>query len=219
MAWATLGGTAVLAATLSLPRTGAWRATVVLDADAAPAGPVTLSLADGASLWACTVYRAGSAFGKAVARLVGGKHGLAKPLGAQGYRNVSAGIVVRDILAAAGESLAASASAQILATNLDHWARTAQAAQAQLQQLVDALGASWRVLQDGTVWVGAEAWPAAPSFEYDLLERAPHAGKEVLATTSMALLPGTVFGGRRVGYVEQLVESGKFRTSVWYEDT
>jgi len=72
----------------------------------------------------------------------------------------------------------------------------------------------WRVLPDGTVWLGLESWPAVHMPDVDLLSEDPRAHTAVSGTDSPTLLPGTLFLGRRVSMVEHQVQPESVRTLV-----
>jgi hypothetical protein len=216
MAFATLADNDVVTAYLHVPRTGAWRADVLLgDVDvSALSGRLTLSLDDGASLWVGTPIRPPeNAFGRVALRLVGGAGGLAKALPGQSYTNTPASVPVKDALAGAGETLSPAADAGLLGTVLEAWSRLAGPASRQLWDVADEVSGTWRMLADGTLWFGAETWP--PAFDYDLLDSRPPLGRWTLgATTGYQLLPGTTFEGKRVEYVTHAITSERLRTTV-----
>jgi hypothetical protein len=222
MAYATLNGKDAISATLSVPRVGAWRADLMVDAEATTGltGAVTLAIDEGKSRWVGRVFRGGENFGRVELRVVGGAGGLAKQLPGKSYRNTNARVLLTDILGAAGERLSPSVAPALLAVQLAAWSRAAGTASSQLTAALDTIapGAVWRVLPDGTVWLGAETWPTTPAFESSLLERDPREGRLVLAgVESYRLLPGQTLDGQRVAYVEHHVSAEALRTLVFFE--
>lgn len=220
MAWASVNGKDVVAGTIRIPRIGAWVADLVVDADA-PAGllaGVNVWLDEGASIWQGTTYRGGDNFGRIDLRVVGGAAGLGRPLTGQGYRNVSVKALLGDIIGGAGEKLSLTSSPSLLSQVLTHWTRMAGPASSQLSQLVSMLGASWRVLQDGTIWVGTESWPASRVIEYDAIERDVPNGSWVIGSLEgYRILPGQTFEGRRVDVVEHRILPDHTRTTLWFQ--
>jgi len=220
MAFATINGKDVLTALLSVPLGGTWRLDATVDAESAEGltGDLTLSLDEGRSTWRCRAYRSADAFGRVELRAVGGAGGLAKVLEGQSYRQVTARVVVADLLELAGEQLDPTAEEALLSTLLPHWTRDAGLCSQQLARVVDALGAGWRVLPNGKVWLGLETWPSAPVFEYDVLRKLPADGRlELGAVQGYRLVPGQTFEGQRVGRVEHRVMPEAIRTSVWFD--
>jgi hypothetical protein len=63
--------------------------------------------------------------------------------------------------------------------------------------LLDALGATWRVLDDGSVWVGGDAWPDS-GWAHQTLASDEALARQLLAGEAATLRPGTTLDGRRV---------------------
>ena len=72
------------------------------------------------------------------------------------------------------------------------------------------------MLPAGSLWLGVESWPAT-DFPYELLEEDPLHDRCTILCEQPQLLPGQVFRGRRVSYVDHLLEPEQFRTTVWME--
>jgi hypothetical protein len=219
MAWATLNGASVIYLRLLVPRVGAWLADVTIDAEQLPDGPVLLGLEEGAATWKGTVVRRADAFGRIIARVVGGGGGLGKRLPGKSYRNVAARVVFADVLGQAGEKLSPQVAPALLGFQLAAWSRATGAASTQLLELLGTVApsAAWRILPDGTWWAGTETWPAA-SLSYELMARRPAEGTLVVATSELSrLLPGRTLEGERVSAVEHVVDADRMRSVVWLE--
>ncbi len=220
MAFATINGKDVLSALLSVPRAGTWRLDATVDAETAEGLTTDLALLldEGKSTWRGRAFRSADAFGRIELRAVGGAGGLAKVLEGQSYRQVSARVVVTDLLELAGETLDPTADAAMLDTVLPWWTRDAGPCSTQLAAVAATLGATWRVLQNGRVWLGAETWPTSPAFEHDLMRKVPADGRlELGAVEGYRLLPGTTFQDQRVGRVEHRLSPEALRTTVWLD--
>lgn len=212
MAYLKANGLAVLQATIRRARVGVWTADLVVDADAAPSGAVLLE--GGGTTWRGTVRRSDVHQGRAYLQLVGGAGGLGKELGPQHYARVQARVPIADVLRACGESLAASSSSAALSTSLSTWSRLRGPGGASLAQLVDRLGATWRTLPDGTVWVGSETWDEQ-AVSYAVMAADPSRGWLEVAAEDLTIAPGRTFDGRRVGLVVHHVDPGQQRTEIW----
>jgi hypothetical protein len=215
--YASANGLPLVDARICLPRVGAWYADVAVAHDEALAGPVTLEL--GGVQFKGTVRRGGMSSGVSVARVVGGGAGLNKVAAAQGYSNVPISVPLTDVLNLAGETLSSTSGPSITGHQLKHWVR----AQGQLGLALGALAAatpivepSWRVLADGTVWVGEEGWPDS-DMDAVLIEDDPRLGRKVLYAEKPSVLPGTSLDGSKVGYVEHVLTNAALRTEVWVE--
>jgi hypothetical protein len=208
----------VLEAVVHLPLSGAWHGDFIVDAKAVNGvvGAVAASLADGALALLGTTLRAEMYRGRACARVVGGAHGLGKLLTPKSYRSVPVRTVLQDILTGAGEKLSPTADGATLGTVLSAWTRTGASAGQALNVLVETLACTWRILPNGTVWLGTDAWPRARLGDYQVVERRAHEGVVVLGLTAPTLLPGTLFEGKRVVRVQHQLTAAHTRTEAWF---
>jgi hypothetical protein len=76
---------------------------------------------------------------------------------------------------------------------------------------------SWRVLADGSVWVGRETWPTSLLEEYAHIDQAPGAGSMEIVAAEPAIYPGEVFEERRVSVVTHRIDNGRVRTRILWE--
>ncbi len=218
MTTATINGTPLISLRTRMPRTGVWFADAVADQATPLAGKVSISIGDGALVLSGTVIptRSGVWTEAAHARVLGGAGGLSTPVPAKWWRQATARIVVLDILQAAGETLSQTADSTILGTQLTGWAHKTMPAADALARLVDWLGAIWRVLPDGTVWIGNETWPAAAD-PGTLLWTDPERQRSRYGAEVPAILPGTSIGSQYISLVEHSVQAGAVETVVSWE--
>jgi hypothetical protein len=218
MAILRCAGKPVFSLVMTLPLSGRWTATLDVDTDQALSGAVALQ--DDGVTYKGYVVRAGVvAFGARVLA-VGGTGGLSKPVDAKSYFRVSAKTVIAELLAGVGEVLDGSSSTALLATPLASWTRAGkQTAATALQALCDELGARWRVLPSGAVWVGVDTWPKSPkSLEALMLDQDPALGTVLYAPDAITMRPGFTVQGRRVGRVEHSFGHDEpLRTTAWIE--
>lgn len=211
-------GAPVIRGVISMPIAGAWHARIVLDADdpsAFDGAAITVTSDDGALELRGTAYRAGDDFGRTEVWMVGGAGGLGVELEGRYYVGVPARIILSDLLREAGEALSSTSNADVLSRTLDTWTRRAGKAGKVLAEVIDELGAAWRVLDDGSIWVGLESWPAA-SAEHEVIATSPADDRMVVADDALAMRPGVTLDGRRVANVQHSVEAAAFRTEVWF---
>jgi hypothetical protein len=209
----TANGRTLLAAEITQPRVGAWRADLEIDSEEPLTGAVTIDI-EGTEFRATVVPgRSGAHGGRVRARVVGGAGGLSKVLPARNYAggNVRLEVVLRDILRATGETLSPRSDAAVLSRQLGKWHRSEEAASHALVALLDAARATWRVERDGTVWVGTETWPEA-TLEHVLLDEDWAAGVITIAPERPELEPGTTFLGQRIEQVVHTLEPNALRT-------
>lgn len=187
-----------------MPRVGAWVADLDVDSAEALTGAVVLVI-DGQT-WRGTVHRGGLVSGSWRGRIVGGAGGLSGTLSAVALRGSTLSDVLGGVLRDAGESLSSAAGS--LAAVAPLWHRVEAAASTAVADVARAAGYAWRVLPDGTVWTGADAWTAyTPASAVDVVEEHPEAGRYVLAGDVLGIRPGVALTltGRsaiRVGQVD-----------------
>jgi hypothetical protein len=211
----TANGIDVVDAEMSLPLARAWHvdATVNTGDKSKLTGSVSLSISDG-KLTLVGTGKVVDSFNDTVrVRIVAGAGGLPKPATAKYYQQVPARIVLLDLLAAAGESLSPKADTSALSTILASWTvKTGPVAEA-IALLMDKLGASWRMLADGSFWCGQESWPDA-GIEYTIEQHDTAHNQLTLSSEAPLLLPGTTIEGLRASYVEHHVSPEKVETNV-----
>ena len=87
-------------------------------------------------------------------------------------------------------------------------------------------GAVWRVLIDGTVWVGFEGWPASSLPDTAPIHSEPEKGRITIASDAPAVFPGTTFQftlpgqgpqAVRVGGVRHIIRANGVRTIIQTE--
>jgi hypothetical protein len=223
MAFATLNGAPVFHATICIPRVGAWTADLAIDKHEAIAGPCMLAIDGGLTLMG-TADRTGVWLDTARLSVVAGGNGLGKLAKPRHYRRTTLRVVLQDLLSAAGERLSPTADAGTLALSFGAWTTIAQPIGRMIAALLEDTrlppATAWRMLPDGTLWVGAEAWPDSGLVDltdYQDLAEVPEDGTLELGVEAPRLLPGTLLGGRRVSYVVHRIDGSAARTSVWVE--
>lgn len=215
----TINGKTVIDMRLCVPRNGAWHADLSVDDPDVLSGDVELVISDQLTLQG-VVRRGGVDVDVGVYRVVAGKGGLPKTTAAKSYRQTTARIVVQDILADAGETLSSTASSSMLSTQLAAWVKFQVSSSRALAQLLDTLGDSvgFRVLPDGTVWLGEESWPTSKISNTAILVRDDRLAKVSIVTDDGLVLPGEVFDGRHVSYAEyETVDGSDLSGEVWFE--
>jgi hypothetical protein len=214
----TLNGTPVTSLTVLLPRIGAWTADVELDDATAPTSRVVIAVAGVLSL-SGTVARGGAELERWRGRIVGGAGGLKREVPAVSQQGSTLALALADVLRAAGERLASNVVDLSAAAPL--WHRIAAPAALAVGDVARAAGCAWRVLPDGSVWVGRETWPeVAP--DVDVIDWRPELGRLELAGDVLGILPGQTLRARadlavRVGCVEHRATADALRTVVLVE--
>lgn len=214
------GSAAILRATVHLPLSGVWSADLEVDTDEDIAGACTLE-ADGATWLSGTIVEGAVSHGLWRGRIVGGAAGLRSTLSPKAYRDATLADVLGDALSESGEALSGTSSGLTNAIRL--WHRTEGAAARTVAAVAAAAGYGWRVLTDGSVWLGAESWPDATAADVTLIDRDPSQRRWVLGGDVLSLSPGTLLQVRddaadvfvRVGPVRLDLAPDAFTATVW----
>jgi hypothetical protein len=225
MSLVTANGVSVLGGSILMPLVGVWTADLVVDrADSLTAGASVSIEADGFTLKGTIApERAGEFLDATHVRVIGGKGGLAKTAQPRSY--AQPGAYVRDVLNGlaqdSGETFATTTDAAFLATNLVAWAVMAvpvSQAMATLLQVV-APDLSWRILPDGTLWIGSESWTSS-GVQFEILEQDPTHGQYELGVESPSIAPGVELADvGKVSRVEHRIGDDGVRSHVWTSDT
>lgn len=219
MALLTVGGFGLVSGTIRLPRVGGWWMDCEVGTDEPIAGSVVVASDIGLSLKGF-VHRGKASNHKQEMRIVGGAGGLGKLVVPKHYTDPSVGTVLSDLLAGAGETLSPTTSPSILGVRLDNWTTVPVPTGKAIADLVShcPFGTMWRVLPDGTVWLGAETWPTVDSEEIRDISNDDAAGSVELGMAAPTLRPGVTLNGRKLDYVEHRIEERTIRTTVWLLD-
>lgn len=206
--------------TLTLPRIGLWTAEITLDTTETVSGSVTISIADTMTFQG-TVMKSGQDNSNTEVLVVGGAGGLSTVLPGKAYYQVPFRTPFGDILTSVGETMSPTSDSGVLSTRLVHWCRAAGTAQKELELMIDHIDKPWRVLPDGSVWVGDETWADSAEFEYVTLSRDPKNSVVILGAEVPKVYPGETlesesFEGGHVSNVEHVYDGRKIRTEVTF---
>lgn len=214
MTMTTIGGINVLSAEVAMPYVGIWH----IDGEAG--GDVQLSGAqvfeDHGVQFHGTILRSTVIGGRMKFRLVGGVGGFAKELAPAHWSRPTVGTLIRSLLSDCGERLSATVDASLLTQQLDQWKRNKTPASRALQAICDKRGLIWRVLRDGSIWVGKEEYPATAT-KHVLVDEDWSAGVIEIAPEEPALLPGVTFRDQRIRYVVHRISPTALRSEAYLE--
>lgn len=146
-------------------------------------------------------------------RIIGGYGGLDSDVQSRYYVSEILGTVLAEIAEDSGERLSGEIAPSVLRTALPAWARPNAKASRAIDDLAAVAGLNWRVLRDGTIWIGEESYPETDA-EYVKISQGA-ADVVTIAPTSLAVAPGDLFEGRRVADVITVSTKTMFRQSLW----
>lgn len=218
MTVATANEQRILRASIFVPRQGAWHAYASVEAEDTTGLTGHIDLVFGEDVtWTGYARRAGASNGRVELFVVGGAGGLRTELDPCYYVDAQAQIPLDDLMRELGETLSSGVSADVTGITLARWTRPRGRGGALLSELAEALGVeSWRVLSDGTVWLGEESWPDV-EIEYDVTMPSPAHDTDELAVDAPTLTAGVTLAGRRICYVQHIIEPTRIRSMVMYE--
>lgn len=218
MAIATCNGLPIVSGRITLRLAGTWDAELAVTGSdpSKVAGALVLDVG-GVGLRATATRAEADQAETVTVRAVGGAGGLGASVPALGYVNVSRRVVLVDALTLGGERLSSTSSADLDAL-LPHWTRVAGTVGDAVRAQVKSAGLSWRILLDGSVWVGAETWPTVEP-KHVLEDERPTADAVSVALDELSVLPGTVFRGKRVREVCYQLDGYALRALVTYGDS
>jgi hypothetical protein len=217
VSYVRVNGRTALEARVTIPRIGVPAFDVSL-AGPEPLAPGPIRIEVGKLAWKAAVRRSGAQRGILTLRAVGGAGGFTKVLEPRAYQGAPARLALEDIAKDAGEALSTTCQAAPLAVVLPKWTRFRQAASFALQGLLSLVGApGWRVLADGTIWIGHETWPMSRLDAFTVTNEAPHRGSLDLFAVDPRIFPGETLDGRRVSVVEHVLTDRRLSTRVWLE--
>lgn len=209
-----LAGRRVLSGQLLRPRIGVWSADLVVDGDEPLSGRVTLSTEAGTT-FVGTAARAEPDDGTLRVRLIGGGGGMGKSPPAKSFRQVPLSTVLADTLSAVGETLSPSSDSSATASRVDTYQRMQRPASHTLGEWAGLRGLAWRVLLDGTVWLGAQTRTPFKA-EARVLKRDGTKRSLLVATEDLALGPEHSLDNLLVGCVEYQIRPDSLRAEVLY---
>lgn len=220
MTFATANGEPVQSMDLELAARGAWRATLLVATDDAPAAGSRVVIEAPGGRFVGTARRAGADQGGQVSMLVvGGADRLTTIVEPASFRDTPVRDLVAGILDPLGEVLSARSDQAVLGRVLPSWPRTRIRAADALSMLVEDAepAATWRVLDDGTVWLGIDAGEAV-SPEHTVTHDAPEEGLLELAVEDLSLRPGHSFLGGPVRAAAYRLDGTSLRLTVHRTD-
>jgi hypothetical protein len=209
----------VTRAVITLPRIGVWHAELEVETEdpSAVAEAITLNVGEGALTLQGFARRSGMFGAHSHVRMVGGAGGFGKAVSSKFYRQAPARIALTDALDEGGESLSSSSDSGVTGQQLASWTRHAGTVGEALHELAVELSAAWRVLPDGSTWVGSETWPTSAAKNVHVLTESPADGRLELSAETPIVLPGTTLDGKKLSRVEHTIEPSSVRTTAWYE--
>lgn len=224
MSIVTLNGNDLMRLKLRLPLYGAWVADVLhADPTLVPSVGASATIALESQTFVGTIVRTSYLQDLGWDSLVvGGRGGLSTQLPPDQFFQPVAQDILNAALTLSGEVASSTIASSLLAPQWPSWRRTARTFGQELDEICSALSRdtgesiSWRILSDGSVWIGAETWTSAFVPDFDTMSGNAAAGRHTIAAEDPTVLPGqTWYTGERIGEVVHRVEPEETRTEIW----
>lgn len=216
----------VMNADILFPYFGNWTAHLVFaNAESAPQGNCTLTIFGKNYESYVIPTRSSDSERRFYAMAIGGNGGLSKTISSKMYNSqIQVSLILNDLLSEAGESLSPTSSQTILNTIIPGWTRMQGSASISLSQLIDSVGGIWRVLEDGSIFVGFDTFSQAPPFDGIVLYQDPVHANATLATQVLGLLPGQRFpnspydnlSNRKIGACRYVIDPERTTLTSWF---
>jgi len=175
-------------------------------------------VADGALELQGTVTAGAEYQGLARLRIVAGADGLRRTARARHYVRPQLRLPLADLAAGAREKLSPTIAADLLGAHLNAWSTLGRSTGEQIAALVERAtppGTSWRLLADGTIWIGAETWPDSGIAEWREIDQAVRDRRLEIGLDAPTLMAGTMLGDFKVDYVEHIIDGEAVRSRIW----
>lgn len=212
----TIAGHEVLEATIVLRLRGNWRVDLTVATDGENLTGEQIIDDDGLG-YQGTIQSGGLDHTRWIGRMVGGANKLGSPALPRPYRETTAGIVMKDLATELGERLSLESDPLVLAYLLAQWMRFGNGEDAIEELIVEKIGANWRVLRDGSIWVGIDTFPEV-KVEHVVVDKDDDRKVWTVATERSDLEPGVTFEGRQVVQVVHRIGEDGLRSEVSFGD-
>lgn len=219
---ATVNGIEVIDGRITMPVRGVWTMNARVKSDQVLSGVVSIVAPD--MKLTGKIVRSGVYRGTTSLFAVAGANGLGQEIKPTGFYQSPVSVVLADIARLTGEKFSTTSDPNYTTLTVKQWNRRSDVAGVLLSNLVDYLSSltdadavNWRILDDGTIWIGVDKWTAS-TFQ----------GQEISAPTDPAYLrrtigsdsagwrPGTTFNGNKIVMVEHIFTSSNYRTILEY---
>lgn len=214
MALITIENQPVLSATISMPRNGAWYAEAQTSSQEPLSGVVSIS--DESSTFSGTVSSGGVFGARNHVRVVGGRGGLGQVIQPRHYRSATIGKILGDICDDCGETKSTFIVPTLSFQRLSYWARPVGTGGTALANLADHLDAVWRVLPNGSVWLGDPGFALAAPSDFAVLSRSPFENSYTVAIDDLSLHVGMSQSAGQIQRIEYTIDT-HMRAKYWVD--
>lgn len=205
---------------LMLPKIGAWMANDVLidsDEEFNIGDSVTMNFLD--QTFKGTVLDTGVFRGFQQCTIIGGSGKFPDQLESSSYNSIPLGQVVNDIARKTGHTVSTSSDQNLLNHNLVGWNILKMKASLALVKLLDSQGAIWRILPDGTLWIGFETYTPLNINDFLVIEKFPEQARWNIYNEEYLIQPLSSLDGNNIQQVEYFISKNELTQIVFFTNT
>ena len=220
MAEFTINNNPIIEVKLTLPKNGVWlAANCIIDSvdELSINQKVQMKFLD--TTFNGTVVDTGVFQGFLRATIVGGTGNMAKMIESKAYKGLPAGQVIRDIGALTGHSIADSSDKDILNFVLSRWDKLKAKASDLIESLLKVTGGTWRILPDGSLWVGKEVYTPLNPNDYLVINKTPSEAKWSIYNESTLVQPFTSLEDNNIFRVEYEIIHSELFCTIFFAET
>ena len=212
-----VNGKPIVECRLSMPKIGAWLANdLLIDSDEGfnIGDSVTIDFLD--TIFKGTVLDTGIFQGFQRCTVIGGTGRLPEYLESACYNSIPVGQIIRDIARKTGHQVSTTSDQNVLNNNLVGWNILKMQASLALEKVLQITNSIWRILPDGTLWVGPEKYSAVNPEDYLVIEKFPEEARWSIYNEDTLLQPLTSLSGNDIQQVEYFLFEENLNISVTF---
>lgn len=205
----TINGNPIVECRLTMPKNGAWIMNDLLvdTEDTFSIGDsITAKFLD--TTFKGTVLDTGVFQGFQRCTVIGGTGRLPEYLESACYNSIPVGQIVRDIARKTGHQVSTTVDQDVMNANLVGWNILKMQASLALDKVLQVTNSIWRILPDGTLWVGPEKYSTLNADNYLVIEKFPEEARWNIYNEDILLQPLTSLSGNNIQQVDYYI-SGK----------
>lgn len=210
----------IVQCSLMLPKVGAWMANDTLidsDFEFNIGDSITMKFLD--QTFKGTILDTGVYRGFQQCSIIGGTGRFPEELESASYNSITVGQVVNDIARKTGHTVSANSDQNLLNQTLAGWNILKMKASLSLVKLLSLQGAIWRILPDGTLWVGYENYKPVNLDDFLIIEKFPDQARWNIYNEDYLIQPLNSIDGNEIQQVEYYISADELTQTVFFTDT
>lgn len=211
----------IISIKLTIPKNGPWLAadcTIDSDTPVNTGDKVSITFID--RVFSGTVLDTGIFQGFLRCTIIGGTGNMADLIDSRSYRGLPAGQLFRDIANLTGHELSTTSDKDVLDFVLERWDKLKSRGSDLIEKILEVTGGTWRVLPDGTLWVGKPVVNALDINKFIIIEKIPEDSRWSIYNEENLIEPYSSLDGSVIERVEYSFEDGgELLCNVYFTNT